>query len=732
MDKLETQQMSAGTPEKFVDWKNPPQLANLQQDLRDAQSVHDAQVSKISNWLKNLEEGGAPPKGAPPNSSKIAPKLIRKQAEWRYPALTEPFLSSPDVFNVKPISWEDKQAARQNEMLLNYQFNTQINKVSFVDEYVRTAVDEGTTIVRVGWEFEESEYEEEEQVVRYVIDPAFAPMVEQLDQMKAQDPGRYAVEVPPELKNAHRLSHEQGQPVRPQMTGEVQQVKKKKTLKNRPTLEVCDYRNVVVDPTCKGDITKAKFVVYSFPASMDELKRSGRYKNLEFINLGTETILGQPDFAAANDAAASFNFHDNARKKFVVREYWGFWDIHGTGKTEPIVAAWVGDVLIRMEINPFPDKALPFVLVHYLPKRGSTHGEPDGALLEDNQKVVGAVTRGMIDILGKSANGQTGMRKDMLDATNKRRFEAGMDYEFNANVDPRQGIHMHTYPEIPASAQVMLQMQNMEAESLTGVKSFNQGVSGASLGEVATAVRGALDAASKRELNILRRLAQGMIEIGRKIIAMNAEFLSETEVIRVTNEDFVEIRRDDLAGNFDLQLSISTAEEDNNKAQELAFMLQTIGPNSPPDLYNIILAEICRLRKMPDFAKRLESYKPQPDPVQQQRMQLELALLQAQVEREQAEVMKLRVDMQLSGAKVSTEMAKAQNLQSDTDLRNLDFIEQESGVKQARDMQLHGEQARSQAQLKIIDQELQREKMQNDLVKEYLKARMRPKSSGSL
>ncbi|MFR7882255.1 MAG: hypothetical protein ACLU5J_12890 [Christensenellales bacterium] len=33
----------------------------------------------------------------------------------------------------------------------------------------------------------------------------------------------------------------------------------------------------------------------------------------------------------------------------------------------PFVATWVGDTLIRMELNPFPDEKLPFVLVQYLP-----------------------------------------------------------------------------------------------------------------------------------------------------------------------------------------------------------------------------------------------------------------------------------------------------------------------------------------------------------------------------
>ena len=134
------------------------------------------------------------------------------------------------------------------------------------------------------------------------------------------------------------------------------------------------------------------------------------------------------------------------------------------------------------------EAGLPFIVEQYLPVRKSSYGEPDGALLEDNQAVIGAITRGMIDIMGRSANGQTGVRKDMLDATNRRKYEQGLDYEFNQNVDPRQGVFMHTYPEIPASAQFMLQLENMEAESLTGVKSFANGVSGQSLGDVAAGV----------------------------------------------------------------------------------------------------------------------------------------------------------------------------------------------------------------------------------------------------
>lgn len=705
----------------LVDWKNPPKLTELKGDYTEAKNAHDRQVIQISEWLDNLNVRGKAKVNTPDGNSKIVPKLIRKQAEWRYPALSEPFLSTEDLFNVSPVTWEDRDAAKQNQLVLNHQFNTQIDKVTFIDSYVRAAVDEGTVIVRVGWEFEDEEYIETVPTVEFRVNPELAPLHEHLAQLQQESPSQYETDVPEELKQAHELTKENGAPIEPVITGSHEEVKVR-TLKNCPTVDLCDYRNVILDPSCLGDPKKARFVIYSFESSISELKKTKKYKNLDKINIEGNTILGTPDHSGP-DNDQSFNFSDKARKKFVVYEYWGYWDIEGDDLVKPIVASWVGDVLIRLEENPFPDKKLPFVVVPYLPVRRSSYGEPDGALLEDNQKIIGAVTRGMIDIMGKSANGQTGIRKDMLDTTNRRKFDRGQDYEFNQNVDPRQGVFMHVFPEIPQSAQFMLQLQNMEAESLTGVKSFSQGVSGAALGDVAAGVRGALDAASKRELAILRRLSAGIIEIGRKIISMNSEFLSEKETIRITNDDFVVVRRDDLPGNFDLKLSISTAEEDNNKAQELAFMLQTMGNNMDPEMSKMILSDIARLRKMPDLAHKIEAYQPQPDPLAQEKAMLELELLKAQIANEQAQAMQYQASAQLDVAKAGTEEVKQGNIQSDTDIKNLDFVEQESGVKQERDLQKVGEQARSQAQLKLLDQQTAREKNKVDLLKHYMTTR---------
>ena len=653
---------------ELADWENAPKITDLKADYTEALPAHQLQMTKVKTWVDNLNIEGKAAITKRTGRSAVAPKLIRKQAEWRYAALSEPFLSTDDVFNVEPITFEDKQAAVQNQLVLNNQFNTKIKKNRFIDEFIRAAVDEGTVILRVGWEYEDTVVEVEQPIIERV--PVQDPM--QAAQMAAQGM----------------------EPVEEIQTG-TEMVEETQIIKNQPTLEVCDLNNVLVDPTCKGDIEKAQFLIYSFETDLSELKKDGRYTNLEKINISGNSVLSEPDHAQTLEEA-TFSFKDKPRQKFVAYEYWGYWDINKTGIVEPIVATYVGDTIIRMEVNPFPDQQIPFVMAQMLPKRNSSYGEPDGALLEDNQKIVGAVPRGMIDIMGRSANGQLGIRKDALDVTNRRKYERGLDYEFNAQEDPRQAFHMGAYPEIPRSAEAMLALQNQEAESLTGVKAFSSGLSGQALGNTATGIRGTLDATSKRELGILRRLATCISEAGRKILAMNAEFLSEEETVRITNEEFVQVRRDDLAGNFDLRLTISTAETDNEKAQELAFMLQTMGNSMDPSMGQMLLEEIAMLRKMPALAKRIKEYQPQPDPIQQERGQLELELLKAQISNEQAKAAENQVDMQLK-------LAKTRNLESKSDTEDLSFLERESGADMDKEFERKDFDRRSQLDLKAAE-----------------------------
>jgi hypothetical protein len=684
--------------EVTTDWANPPELADLKANYEDALSHHSTHVTNVSTWLDNLNvrNGAKPAKRK--GRSQFVPKLIRKQAEWRYASLSEAFLSHEDLYTTEALTYEDGDTAYQNGLILNNQWNTQLDKVAFIDEYVRTGVDEGSIVVRVGWESLEEEIEVPNLVPTPITNDYLRSMVEEGSRLMMQDPKGAMENLPPELLEIIQMSMEAGEMVEPLPDPDEPTKKEIKVLRNQPSATVCEYATTIIDPTCKGVMDDAQFVVWEFETSLGQLRKEpNRYTNLDAIDVENNAIEGAETVGDGNEEdTGGFNFTDEPRKKFTAYEYWGYWDIDDTGIPQAFVSTWVGATMIRLQRSPFPDNKLPFILVQYLPVRQNIYGEPDGSLLEDNQKIAGAVTRGMLDIMGRSAAGQIGYRKDALDITNLRKFESGNDYSYNLNVDPRLAFHTHTYPEIPQSAPFMLEMMNNDAESLSGIKAFsNQGISGEGLGKSATAARSAIDAAGKRELGILRRLAGGIVEIGRRFTAMNALFLSEEEVVRVTNEEFITVNREDLDGRFNIKLKISTAEADDAKAQELAFMLQTVGNSMPPEFSYMIMEEISRLRKMPELAKRIETFEPQPDPMQQKLAELEVALKEAEIE-------KVRSEIAENYAEAKLDNATAGKVTSEKDLKDLDFTEQADGTAQRRALEKDGAQARSNIDLEIV------------------------------
>lgn len=685
-DSMEFQQ-DPSSSQKMTDWKNEPSILQLKNDLLLAKTSHDAQVAKMREWADIMAVRG---KHKPPTikgRSSVQPKVVRRQAEWRYAALTEPFLGNNKVFNVKPTTFEDAEGAKQNELVLNWQFRTKMNRVKFVDDWVRATVDEGTSIVRVGWKRVLTKVKENVPVYQYLAiqDQAELEAFQQSLAAREENPRGFSEQAPPELIESLKYYDETGQPnTAVKVRDEVVWVET--PVENKPTLEVKNPQNVMIDPSCNGDIDKAMFAIESYETCQGELRKSSiKYKNLDKVNWEGNNPLSTPDHETSTPH--EFQMSDKSRKKVVAHEYWGFFDIEDNGELVPIVITWIGDVIIRMERNPYPDQKIPYVVVPYLPVKRELYGEPDAEFLEDNQKVIGAMMRGMIDLLGRSANAQQGFAKGMLDPLNRRKFDNGQDYEYNPSQNPQQGLIEHKYPELPNSALTMLTIQNQEAEALTGVKSFAGGISGESYGDVAAGIRGALDAASKREMAIIRRLAKGMMEIGAKIISMNAVFLSEEEVVRVTNETFVAVKREDLKGNFDLEVDISTAEVDNQKSQDLAFMLQTMGNTVDISLVIMVLAEIAYLKRMPDLAKKIENFKPEPTPEQQEMQRLE-------IENKQLENDKLRSEIDLNKAKAKKELAQAEQA-------DLDFIEQETGTKHARDMEKQQGQAQGNMNLEV-------------------------------
>ena len=603
-------------------------LSAFKLDFQAADTLRATQDTKIKGWKDQYD--GKPYGNEQDGKSKIVSRDIKKQDEWQHASIIDPFVSSSDIVKCNPITFEDQTAARQNELLLNTQFCRQFNRFNFMTKVTKILSREGTVIVQTGWDYEEEEVETETEII------------------SADEYGREYI-------------------------SGITTVTEIVIKKNQPTATVCRNEDIFLDPTCQDDMDKCQFVIYRYETDLSSLKQDGRYKNLGKIAVDSTD---GTDYLSPDDT--NFKFEDNPRKKLLVHEYWGNYDVNEDGIAEPIVCAWVNDTIIRLQSNPYPDQKPPFVVASFNSIPFELYGEANAEFIGDNQKIKTAITRGIIDNMAQSNNGQKGIKKGALDVANRKKFLANQNFEYNGSAND---FWDGSYNQIPGSAFDMLAMQNNEIESMTATKSFSGGISGNSLGATATGARGALDATSTRRLNIVRNIAENVVKpLLRKWMSYNGEFLNETEVIRITNEEFVEIKRDDLEGRIDIGIEVSTSEDNAAKSQELSFLLQTVGPSEDPAVRRMLMADILELMKMPDKAKKLREYQPQPDPIQQQMQQLELQLLQAKVFNEQMKGEENKVDSQLKLSRANLDASKAALISSQKDMQDLEFLKKDSGT----------------------------------------------------
>ena len=612
-------------------------LNRFKDDLKAADILRTEWFNKIQEFRS--QTAGSPYGNEVKGKSRIVSLDIKKQLEWMLPTLADPFLSTSDVIKCNPVTYEDVLAARQNELLLNTQFCRKFPRYNFMMKALKVLATEGTLVVQTGWDYEDEEVE---------------TMVE-------------AVVAHPE-------------------TGEevIAMTKEKvtKVRKNQPTATVCRNEDIYLDPTCMDDMSKAQFVIHRYETDLSTLKSDGRYKNLDKV---ADQEGHKYDYGYLQQDHTYFKFQDQARKKMVVYEYWGNYDIDEDGIAEPIVCAWIGNTIVRLQSNPYPDQRPPFIVVPFNAVPFQLHGESLASVIGDNQKVKTAIIRGVIDNMAQSNNGQVGMRKGALDIANRKKFLEGKNFEYNGTPnDFWQG----SYNQIPSSAFDVLTIMNNEIESQTGVKSFSGGITGSALGSTATGARGALDATATRRISLVRNVAENLIKpLMRKWMAYNYAFLEEEEIVRITNAEFVPIRRDDLDGNIDIDITISTAEDNSAKAQELSFLLQTMGPNQDFEINKLLMGQIAKLSRMPDLEKQIMNHQQQPDPMEQQAKQLEMQKIMLELEMMQAEIKdKLAragentVDMKVKEAKMQVEMAKARKLGSEADGIDLAFLMKNEGV----------------------------------------------------
>ena len=564
------------------------------------------------------------------HKSQYVSDLTKNLLDWQIPSITDPFVNNPDLIDCKPVTHADYAIAEQEQAVLTYQLIQRLDHFSFMRDLVTFVAEKGTAFVKTGWAFEEEEQNVEKPV--FVVNP----ITGQQEQI--------GVEI----------------------------VREMVTIKNHPTRVLIDPIDVRMDPTCNGDISKASFVIHDFETDLSTLRKDSRYKNLDTLS---NELQRDETYQYRDTTDTTFRFEDDPRKKIIVHEYWGNYDLNGDGIAEPVVVAWVGNTIIRERENPLPGEEIPFVKAVYKKRPNAIWGEPLAAKTDKRQHIDSVLHRGIFDDMKLANNGQTGTKKGFTDEVNLRKMKQGLDFEYNTTM---ADVYQDQYQGLNNSVFTVLEKNISMAESSVGVNMMNHGTGGNALGSSAAAVNATTSSSAKREMHIIRGIAEDcIIPILKKFSKYNSEFLSPEEIMEITDKEYVKPSHD---SQFDIKISIESAETKAAKIQSTGFVLQTMGPNMPQEAQMLLLSRYMKLTGELDIAKQLEEYQPQPDPIEQKKRELEVAKLEAQIRNEDAKGRENEVDIQLKAA-------KTREINSNSDIKDLNYLEQEQGLTHERDLE---------------------------------------------
>jgi len=627
-------------------WKNKPTVNDLKKDFDLSKQIFNNHLNDLDRYKKYIDESSAVKNkhGLKKKKSTYTSKLIKKQVEWLVPNIESPILSQKSLFSLSGLSIDASKFSDKNNKILNFQWRTNPQRVAIINKGVRAFVEKGSCILKVGWKnktktikttIKEKIYTDNEEDIRAII-------------LKSKgDDNLYN-----KLINFY---NENGKlPI-----GEQDRIIEKEiVVQNSPTIEVRDNRAIIVDPAAKGDWTKVKFLIDIQETDYATLSNNKSYFNLEYIR---EYILNQHSsneyYNATNSYnydAENFEFSDLARKKVTMYEYWGYWDIHGNGKLESIVASWIGDKMVRLSSNPYPHNQIPYVVSSFTPVEDSMWGEPVSCLIIEDQLGLTSTMRAMQDITSESAIGQEFIDKSIFESPVERiAYENGETVWTRPDIDISKAIHKKTMEPVPS---VMFDMKKLYTEHstlLTGVS--DEANVNPQVQQSASGVPQKLDAITNREQEILRRFTTMLEGYARLVLPMNKEYLLENDTIEDERIGNIEELEDD----YSVSIEALTQTVADNKASKIQYLLHNNGGNMSPVVLAKHYSKTASLWGLDDLAEFIEQDANKP-PTEQETMmqQLELERIKLENNKVRLEILSKTKEMQLKDAKID-EIRKA-------------------------------------------------------------------------
>lgn len=325
----------------------------------------------------------------------------------------------------------------------------------------------------------------------------------------------------------------------------------KRVVYDNPTVELVDLYDFFWDPEAT-DIDSAKWVIHRTKRSLEYLQQKQKqkiYKNIKLLEQTAKPVQldDQKQQRRATLGVSLPDYIDDEDDKDIeLLEYW-------TDDKVCVVAN--RSVIIREEKNPYRHCKKPFIrcVDQKVPHEFCGVGEIEP-----------------IESLQYELNDRRNQRMDNITLALNRMFKVvnGKNVDEDELVSDAGGVvHMDSLdavdtfdvPDVTGSSYQEETLIKADIQTTTGVTDFSRGTASDALAnDTATGISLLQEASNARFRMKVQNIEDMLIKrLGELLVAMNEQFISEDQMIRITGEEgtkFKKVSSDEIRGNFDVSV----------------------------------------------------------------------------------------------------------------------------------------------------------------------------------
>jgi hypothetical protein len=491
---------------------------------------------------------------------------VKDIVEWLMPSFTEVYFGADKIVGIFGRSPDDDPEVL--EKVIKYQMQTQNNGYVLIDQWIRDAVEAGLGVVKLDWEIIE---EKKLNWYQATAEEFYSIPADQAEKMIKK------VEALPD--GTYKLLIEE-------------QVR----VKDQPTIRNIRPGEYIFLPE-QDESGRNVFECYRHYMLYDDIRRLGKagiFRNTEddfpFVDPHSDqgnsmvrifdairNYTGE-DEQEGDTLDASLKDGQEGRKKVVVYECYGKYDVDGDGLLENVRVIISNGRVLFAEINEYDRN--PFFTISFYANSYQKWKEGVADYLQDIQDLKTALIRQII--INTAINNDRVFGIDSNQPAAISDIQAGkklIRVDLTGNKKVNDLLQAMPQYQLAPETMPLIELASNWSEQRTGITKYNQGLDSESLNKTATGISKIMAASQQRLRKMARDGAEnGLVPLHKHLITLDKKKLKKEFTFRLTNQYYV-FHPDDIKGEFDVQVTSNIGLQDKQlTVQNLMLMFAQILP----------------------------------------------------------------------------------------------------------------------------------------------------------